>query len=65
MNKGRFMYIPSELLEELEDIKINCKVDTKADCLRIMAHNSKIAREIKINMNFMDNNLFNNKRKRK
>ena len=60
MNKGRFMYIPPELLDELEDIKINCKVDTKADCMRIIAHNSKIAREIKLNLDFGFN-----KRKRK
>lgn len=52
MATGKFMYIPKELLDELEDIQINYKFNKKADCLRIIAHNSKIAREIKLNLDF-------------
>lgn len=51
-NKGRFMYVPPELISELDDIRVNFRVDKKADCMRIIAHNSKIAREIKLNLDF-------------
>lgn len=62
MNKqGRYLYVPPELLEELEDIHINFNIPKKADCLRIVAKNSKIAREIKLNVDFK----FNKKRGKK
>jgi len=52
--KGRLLYIPSELLDELEDIQVNLKIPKKSDCMRIIAHNSKVAREIKLNLDFKD-----------
>ena len=51
-NRGRLLYVPRELLDELEDLQINVKIPRKADCLRIIAKNSKRIREMKINLNF-------------
>ena len=48
MTKGGFKYVPKELLEELNNIKFNCKVNKDADCFRIIARNSKIGRQIKL-----------------
>lgn len=59
-NKGKYAYVPAELLDELDDIKLNFHVDKNADCMRIIAHNSKIAREIKLNLDFG----FNKRKKR-
>jgi hypothetical protein len=60
-NKGRFMYVPSELLEELEDINITFGRDNKANRMRIIAQNSRIAREIKLNLDFK---MLRNKRRK-
>lgn len=64
MTKGGLLYTPKELLEEMEDIKVSCKVDKNSDVLRIIAHNSKIAREIKLNLDFGFNKRKNKNDKR-
>jgi hypothetical protein len=50
--KGRYLYIPKEMLEELEDIQFNCKIPSKSEAMRLIAHNCRMAREIKINLGF-------------
>lgn len=60
MTKGTMKYIPKELFEELENIKVNCHYNKESDIFRIIAHNSRVAREIKLNLDFG----FNKRRKR-
>lgn len=56
MNRGRLIYVPRELLDELEDLQVNVKIPRKSDCLRIIAKNSRRIREMRINLNFKGKN---------
>jgi hypothetical protein len=58
------MYIPRELLDELEETQMNFKLDKKANCFKVIAENSRIGRQIKINLNFGNNKGMFKKRKR-
>ena len=50
--KGQLKYIPKELLEELNNTKIQLNIDNDSDCFRIIARNNKLAKEIKFNLDF-------------
>jgi uncharacterized surface anchored protein len=64
VNRGRLMYIPKELLDELEETQMNFSIDKKSNCFKVIAENSRIGRQIKINLNFRDHKgIFKNKRK--
>ena len=58
------MYIPKELLDELEETQMNFKLDKKSNCFKVIAENSRIGRQIKINLNFLDHKGMFKKRKR-
>jgi hypothetical protein len=64
VNRGRLMYIPKELLDELEETQMNFQLDKKSNCFKIIAENSRIGRQIKINLNFMGNKGMFKRRKR-
>lgn len=58
------MYIPKELLDELEETQMNFKIDKKANCFKVIAENSRIGRQIKINLKFINNKgMFKKRRK--
>jgi hypothetical protein len=52
MTKGTLKYIPKELLEELQNTKIELNIAQDADCFRVIARNNKMAKEIKFNLDF-------------
>jgi hypothetical protein len=59
--KGQLKYIPKELLEELNNTRLQFDLDNDADCFRIIAKNNKLAKEIKFNLDF---NLNRRRRRR-
>ena len=52
MNRGKLLYVPRELLDELEDLQFEIKLPRKSDCLKVIAKNSRSLREMKIRLNF-------------
>jgi hypothetical protein len=50
--KGQLKYIPKELIDELNNTRIQLNIDNDADCFRIIARNNKLAKEIKFNLDF-------------
>lgn len=51
MTKGTIKYIPKELLEELNSMKIQLDIDNNADCFREIVKNNRVGKEIKFNLN--------------
>ena len=52
MNKGQYKYIPKELIEELNNIKVSFNINKDADCFRTIAENSRIGREIRLTLEY-------------
>jgi len=52
MIKGKIKYLPKEFVEEMNNTKLNFDIDDEGDCLIIMAKNNRLARELRINLNF-------------
>jgi hypothetical protein len=50
--RGELKYIPKELLEELDNIKINFNVPKDSNAFRKMVEFSEVGRELTINLNF-------------
>ena len=46
MNRGCYKYNPKELLDELNEVKINLKIDKDAEALRKIAEFSAIGRDL-------------------
>ena len=46
MVRGRILYVPKVVLEELKDIKLSFNIEKNSFALERMAKNSKIARKI-------------------
>jgi hypothetical protein len=71
MGNTKRMYIPRELLDELEETQMNFKIYDKNKCFKLIAENSKktrelnnkISRDIRLNFTIDVNNMFK-KRKR-
>lgn len=51
-NKGQLKYLPKEVLEELNNIKINFNIDRDSNAFRKMVDFSEVGRELTINLNF-------------
>ena len=49
---GTYKYVPMEILEELERVKFNFKIDKDAEAFRKIAQNSRIGRDIQFSINF-------------
>ena len=58
--KGQIKYIPKELIEQLNETKIQFNIDEDAECFRVIAKNNKLAKELKFNLDFS----LNKKRRR-
>lgn len=54
MTKGYIKYVPKDLMKELEDVKFTFKILKDRDAFRIIANNSKLARELKFSLDFRD-----------
>jgi hypothetical protein len=52
VKRGNYKYVPKELLEELESIKINFNIDKDSNAFRKMTEFSNIGRELSINLTF-------------
>jgi hypothetical protein len=52
MIRGQYKYIPRELIEELNNIKISYNINKDADCFRTIAENSRIGREIRLTLDY-------------
>lgn len=49
--KGKLLYVPSGILEEISDIKREDKLTSNADAFREMVKYTRVARELKRMMN--------------
>jgi hypothetical protein len=54
MTKGTYKYIPKEMLEELNNTKMQLDIEQDADCFRVIARNNRLAKELRFNLNFKD-----------
>lgn len=55
MVRGELRYVPRELIEELNNTKIAFKINKDSDAFKIIATNSRLAKEIKFNLDFKYN----------
>jgi hypothetical protein len=52
VTKGGIKYVPKDVLDELNRIKVNLKFDSDSEAFREMVENCRIGREIKFTMSF-------------
>jgi len=52
MAKGQLLYIPKELVDELNKLKVNWGVKSNADGFRRIAEDARVGREIRFSINF-------------
>ena len=51
-SRGQLKYLPKEVVEELNNIKINFNIDKDSNAFRKMVDFSEVGRELTINLNF-------------
>jgi hypothetical protein len=52
MTRGEYKYLPKELVEELNNTKVQFKVNKDCDAFKIIATNSRLAKELRFNLDF-------------
>lgn len=56
MTKGAYKYLPKEMIEELNKLKIGLKIDRDSDAFKRMVEDAKIGRQVRFTIDFNVNN---------